>query len=303
MRRRPSAPRMGTPTTRCWQPTSRQGSPDLGPVVPGTGRRQPLCPHSLDSLGLRQPAAARHPETRRRLVPRLAPRFAQGSHEGAIEAGKGQKTIMYLKGQRKQVLRVGTHLIFNSSEAGEAVIRIKSTGCTRFLPAGKEFDEQRRHDHCKAVRESATLKRDEQGGEPDPDFARVSPPAGTTPPASPSPTRRKSRRPRPPASRSTPGSSVGADARSAQDVLPRSVLAPLAVSQRLLTVVDDPVGRGLVLDARFGQKRFCCRTEWSRSCAFRWQNQARVPLSANPRRLLRLRWGDASLPPLAAMRR
>ena len=91
-------------------------------------------------------------------------RFAQGSHDGAIEAGKGQKTIMYPKGQRKQVLRVGTHLIFNSSEAGEAVIRIKGTGCTRFLPAGKEFDEQRRHDHCKAVRESATLKRDASKG-------------------------------------------------------------------------------------------------------------------------------------------
>jgi hypothetical protein len=91
-------------------------------------------------------------------------RLAQGSREGAIEAGKGQKTIMYPKGQRKQVLRVGTRLIFDSSEAGEAVIKIKGTGCTRFLPAGKEFDEQRRHDHCKAMRESATLERDAHKG-------------------------------------------------------------------------------------------------------------------------------------------
>ncbi|MFN8159698.1 MAG: hypothetical protein U0R52_01450 [Solirubrobacterales bacterium] len=91
-------------------------------------------------------------------------RFAQGRDEGAVEAAKGQRTIMYPKGQRKQVLRVGTYFVFNSSEAGEATIRIKGTGCTRFLPAGKDFDEERRHNHCRAIHESATLKRNARKG-------------------------------------------------------------------------------------------------------------------------------------------
>ncbi len=91
-------------------------------------------------------------------------RFAKGSREGPVEAGKGEKTIMYPKGQRKQVLRVGTNLVFNSTEAGQAVIKFKGIGCTRFLPAGKDFDEERRRDHCKAVHDSATVKEAAQKG-------------------------------------------------------------------------------------------------------------------------------------------